>query len=78
MEGGGQILARLSGQVIKVTGMIWCHLCFKQAQPKMCHSSKVDDGVDKFFKTSCTPIFGPFFVDELQTDLILKPFELFN
>ena len=28
------------------------HLCFKQAQPKMCHSPKVDDGVDIFFKTS--------------------------
>ena len=24
------------------------HLCFKQAQPKMCHSPKVDDGVDIF------------------------------
>ena len=22
------------------------HLCFKQAQPKMCHSPKVDDGVE--------------------------------
>ena len=22
------------------------HLCFMQAQPKMCHSPKVDDGVD--------------------------------
>ena len=26
------------------------HLCFKQAQPKMCHSPKVDDGVDIFLK----------------------------
>ena len=24
-------------------------LCFKQAQPKMCHSPKVDDGVEFFF-----------------------------
>ena len=24
------------------------HLCFTQAQPKMCHSPKVDDGVDIF------------------------------
>ena len=24
------------------------HLCFKQAQPKMCHSPKVDDGVEFF------------------------------
>ena len=23
------------------------HLCFKQVQPKMCHSPKVDDGVKK-------------------------------
>ena len=22
------------------------HLCFKQAQPKMCHSPKVDNGVE--------------------------------
>ena len=28
------------------------HLCFKQAQPKMCHSPKVDDGVDIFLKFS--------------------------
>ena len=41
------------------------HLCFKQAQPKMCHSPKVDDGVDIFFKTSCKPNFGPFFLEEL-------------
>ena len=25
------------------------HLCFEQAQPKMYHSPKVDDGVDVFF-----------------------------
>ena len=28
------------------------NLCFKQAQPKMCHSPKVKDRVDIFFKTS--------------------------
>ena len=28
------------------------HLCFKQAQPKMCHSPKVDDGVDIFLISS--------------------------
>ena len=28
------------------------HLCFKQAQPKMCHSPKVDDRVNIFFQTS--------------------------
>ena len=41
--------------------MCTTHLCFKQAQPKMCHSPKVDDEVDIFLKTSWTPIFGPFF-----------------
>ena len=30
-------------KVMKLT-----HLCFKQAKPKMCHSPKVDDGVDVF------------------------------
>jgi hypothetical protein len=25
------------------------HLCFKQAQPKMCHSPKVDDRVELLF-----------------------------
>ena len=29
--------------------LVYIHLCFKQAQPKMCHSPKVDDGVDSFF-----------------------------
>ena len=38
--------------ITKVAEYILCHLCFKQAQPKMCHSPKVDDGVDIFFKTS--------------------------
>ena len=28
------------------------HLCFKQVQPKMCQSPKVDDGVDICFKIS--------------------------
>ena len=36
--------------IINVT--ITIHLCFKQAQPKICHSPKVDDGVDIFFKSS--------------------------
>ena len=31
--------------------IVCAHLCFKQAQPKMGHSPKVDDGVDIFFKT---------------------------
>ena len=36
------------------------HLCFKQAQPKMCHSPLVDDGVEIYFFTSYTHIFGQF------------------
>ena len=33
------------------------HLCFKQAQPKMCHSPKVDDGVEHFFSHFLDPFF---------------------
>ena len=37
------------------------HLCFEQAQPKMYHSPKVDDGVDAFFfnflKTNFSTLF---------------------
>ena len=36
------------------------HLCFKQAQPKMCHSRKVDDGVEIFFKNSFKTFFWIF------------------
>ena len=39
----------------------------------MCHSPKVDDGVDNIFKTSLTPIFGPFFFEELLTEITPKP-----
>ena len=34
------------------------HLCFKQAHPNMCHSSKVEDKVEFFFK-----LLGPIFLD---------------
>ena len=54
------------------------HLCFEQAQPKMYHSPKVDDGVDVFFKISWKPIFGRFFFEEFKTDITPKPLELFN
>ena len=54
------------------------HLCFEQAQPKMYHSPKVDDGVDVFFKISLKPIFGRFFFEEFKTDITPKPLELFN
>ena len=36
----------------KVLELVGGHLCFEQAQPKMYHSPKVDDGVDVFFKIS--------------------------
>ena len=42
------------------------HLCFKQAQPKMCHSPKVDDKVFLFFFTSWIPIFRFFFVKNFK------------
>ena len=54
------------------------HLCFEQAQPKMYHSPKVDDGVDVFFKISWKPIFGRFFFEEFKTDITPKPLELFD
>ena len=43
--------------------MFWIHgwhLRFKQAQPKMCHSSNIEDRVENQFFTSWTNIFRPF------------------
>ena len=40
------------------------HLCFKQAQPKMGHSPKVDDGVHIFLKL-LEHLFSDHFVKEL-------------
>ena len=37
------------------------HLCFKQAQPKVCHSPKVDDAVEMCCPISWTNTFGHFF-----------------
>ena len=42
---GPNIAFIIEGRVLTIIG----HLCFKQAQPKMCHSPKVDEGVDHFF-----------------------------
>ena len=42
------------------------HCCFKQAQPKMWHSPKVDDGVDIFFKLSWKRSFGQFFLKNFK------------
>ena len=48
-------------------------MCFKQAQPKMCHSPKIEDGVDIFFV-----LLGLIFLDfllfeELETAISPKP-----
>ena len=42
---GPNIAFIINGRVLTIIG----HLCFMQAQPKMCHSPKVDEGVDHFF-----------------------------
>ena len=52
------------------------HLCFKQAQAKMCHSPKVSDGVDIFFSFFLKTYFWPIFFEELQTAITPKPLEL--
>ena len=44
---------------------ILAHLCFKQAQLKMCHSPKVDDGLDNFFQNFLKTYFRTFFFKEL-------------
>ena len=45
------------------------HLCFKHAQPKMCHSPKVEIGVDNFFFSSVIHILGHFFKRTLNCHL---------
>ena len=57
--------------------LLLAHLRFKQAQQKMCHSPKFDEGVDIFFKL-LEHLFLDHFFKELLTDLIPKPLELFN
>ena len=44
-----------------VQGGDTAHLCFKQAQTKMCHSPKVDDGVNDFLLFLLEHIFLEFF-----------------
>ena len=53
--------------VMAMVGTNLCyHLCFKQAQPKMGHSPKVDDKVDIFLKNFLNTYFlDNFFVEEL-------------
>ena len=41
------------------------HLRFKHAQPKMCHSPKVENGVDIFFLFFCDPYFRTIFCEEV-------------
>ena len=46
-------------------GTVKSHLCFKQAQPKMCHSPKVDDGVDIKKKKNLEFLFLDILFEEL-------------
>ena len=39
----------------------------------MCHSPKVDDGVDIFFKLSWKPIFGQFFFVAIGANIRTPP-----
>ena len=34
---------------VHAVGVVIVHLCFKHAQPKMCHSPKVENGFDNLF-----------------------------
>ena len=52
------------------------HSCFKQAQPKMCHSPKVEDGVDIFIVYFFDSYFWTIFFKELETAINPKPLEL--
>ena len=52
------------------------HLCFKEAQAKICHTSKVKNKVENKFLTSWTHISGHFFIYELWTAINPKPLEL--
>jgi hypothetical protein len=47
------------------------HLRFKQAQPKMCCTPKVDGGVEKYFFHFFNPYFWNF-IEELETDMYPK------
>ena len=54
-----------------IYGIGTTHLCFKQAQLKMCHSPKVDDGVE----INCS-LLGPIFLKFFITAIYPKPLEL--
>ena len=42
------------------------HLCFKQAQPKMCHCPKVDDGVEHLKNNLLNTYFQTCFVKNFK------------
>ena len=51
------------------------HLCFKQAQPKMCHSPKVDDRVEIFNRPGVAGAVlqsPPSLINSLIQSVILK------
>ena len=57
------------------TPLVKKHLRFKQAQPKMCHSPKVEDGIKNKSFNSLTHISGHF-LKELFTAIEPKSLEL--
>ena len=42
-----------------------CQFCFKHARPKMCHSPKVNDGVEYFLENFLNTYFRTFKKKEL-------------
>ena len=52
--------SRLCCQNIDFFSIAWLesHLCFKHARPKLCHSPKVENGVDNFYFFSLIHITG--------------------
>ena len=52
------------------------HLRFKQAQPKMCTSPKVENGVENIFFFFCDPNFPTNFVKNFELKINFKPLEL--
>ena len=64
-------LAKDASYLVNFTWMVFKldrvapHLCFKHARPKMCHSPKVDDGVEIFFTIFLNNYFRTFFFKEL-------------
>ena len=56
--------------------LLRAHLCFKQAKPKMCHSPKVEDGVEINFFNFLDAYFWQFFNKKLRIAINHKRLEL--